>query len=229
MTNLPNWLSILLLYLFVALVFQLIYMLDRRTKAEGLLFTQPINPKERVYAFLLAALLGVSFIVFAFFGFQKDESTVILGVASIALLAYSLGFDWPLQKIQKTYSQVFHSAIKKKKIIGIEGKTIDEVLYMASAGARFIIFEYCISPLVVTLDYTSNIYLIEAGEEGLTFGMRYSTISLILGWWSLFGPIFTIRSIIHNLHGGKDVTAFVIEWLKWQNEMLKRERAETIS
>jgi hypothetical protein len=224
-TNLPAWLNIALLYVFVALVFQFIYMLDRRTKAEGLLFTQPVTAKGRIYAFLLAVFLGTAFAVFVASGSDGSESTAILGLASAGLLAYSLGFDWPLKKLQTTYAQVFHGYMRTKKILGVQDKTIDEVLSMARGGARFVVFKYSVSPLLVTLDYTSNIHLVDHAEDTRSLELRYSVVSAILGWWSLFGPIYTVRSIIHNLRGGQDVTNLVVDYLKWLKEQIEQENA----
>jgi ABC-type amino acid transport system permease subunit len=219
--NLPDWLNIALLYVFVALIFQFIYMLDQRTKVEGLLFTQPITIKGRIYAFLLAILLGTACVIFVASGFEEDIHTIVLALASVGLLAYSLGFDWPLRKIQTTYAEVFHGYVRTKKILGAQDKTIDEVLFMVQGGARFLIFEYSISPLLVTLDYTSNIHLVDRGEDTRSLELRYSMISVILGWWSLFGPIYTVRSIVRNLRGGQDVTKLVVDYFEWIKQQTK--------
>jgi hypothetical protein len=41
-------------------------------------------------------------------------------------------------------------------------------------------------------------------------GMKYTAISLIMGWWGIpWGPIYTCKSLYMNLSGGKDVTAKV--------------------
>jgi hypothetical protein len=189
------------------------------------LFTQPITIKGRIYAFLLAVLLGTAFVIFVASGFEEDKNTAVLALASAGLLAYSLGFDWPLRKLQTTYAEVFHGYMRTKKILGVQDKTIDEVLSMTRDGARFVVFEYCVSPLLVTLHYTSNIHLVDHVEDTRPLELRYSVISAILGWWSLFGPIYTIRSMIHNLRGGQDVTSLVVDYLKWLKEQIEQENA----
>jgi hypothetical protein len=220
MDNLPTWANIFLAYIEVSIVFHFIYLLDRRTKKEGLLFTQTPSIKSRIFAFLTGILLGGAFIIIWIIGYRESYETVILAMASIALIAYSLGIDRPLAQIQTAYAQTFHPAsfMKRKRIIGINQMSLEEIDYKVRNGARFVIFEYCISPLVVTLDYNSNIFFIEPGEDACRLDLRYILISAFLGWFSILGPINTIRCLITDIRGGNDVTRHVEDWLKWDYE-----------
>jgi hypothetical protein len=217
MTDLPTWANLLIVYLIATTIFHFIYLMDRRTKREGVLFTQPASPKSRVYAFLAGVALGGSFIIFWVLGFRESKEIAILAIGSIGLIAYSVGLDRPLTQIQRTYAEVFHGEelARYKKIIGIEGMTIDELNMQVQAGGRFVMFEYCISPLVITLDYSSDIYFIKAGGNTSRKGIRYSLISLLFGWISIFGPIHTIRCLLVNFRGGRDFTEQVVNWLNW--------------
>lgn len=70
-------------------------------------------------------------------------------------------------------------------------------------GARYVVFEYCISILVMSFKRTSRPYLVEPEESGLRLGFRYSLISVLCGWLS---PVRTIETIVTNCRGGLDVT-----------------------
>ncbi len=74
-------------------------------------------------------------------------------------------------------------------------------------GGRFVHYTYTISLLVVTFKRTSGVYLIRGNENPAAKGIRYTLLSLFLGWWSIpFGPQYCFQSIRTNLRGGKDVT-----------------------
>ncbi len=97
------------------------------------------------------------------------------------------------------------------KIVGIERMASDQLKFEIERGGRFVLFQYCISLLVVTLKRSSSIYLIRAGESRLPKILGFSAISLVLGWWGIpWGPIFTVGTVVTNLLGGKDVTSEVL-------------------
>ena len=97
------------------------------------------------------------------------------------------------------------------EIKGIEGLSFETLNLELQNGAKFLVFEYCFSILIVTFKRPSAVYFVRVGESGFSKGLPYSIISLILGWWGFpWGPIYTIGSLITNLRGGKDVTNEVI-------------------
>jgi hypothetical protein len=96
-------------------------------------------------------------------------------------------------------------------IKNIEGLSNADINRELSQGAKFVVFEYSISILVMSFKRSSDIYFKKAGEP--MFGQRfgYSLISLIFGWWGIpWGPIYTIWSLVTNLSGGKDLTKEVL-------------------
>ncbi|MHC4252996.1 MAG: hypothetical protein ACYS9X_28085 [Planctomycetota bacterium] len=96
-------------------------------------------------------------------------------------------------------------------IKGLEGLTRDEIERELANGARFVVYRYCISVLVLTIQRTSAIYFVRAGESASAKGWPYTLTSLLLGWWGIpFGLIFTPIALFTNLRGGKDVTADVL-------------------
>lgn len=97
------------------------------------------------------------------------------------------------------------------KIVGAEGLTSAEVQQEVADGARFILYGYCISLLVVTFKRSSNIYFVRAGESTFARGLPFTLISLVAGWWGIpWGPIYTVQTIAQNLQGGRDVTSQVL-------------------
>ncbi len=97
------------------------------------------------------------------------------------------------------------------KIVGIEGLDGQEVALELERGARFVIYQYCISILVLTFRRPSNIYFVRADESAVMKGLSFTGVSLLLGWWGIpWGPIYTIGSVVTNFGGGKDVTQEVL-------------------
>lgn len=103
------------------------------------------------------------------------------------------------------------------KIVGIDGMTVDELNQELRNGARFVVYQYCISVIVMTFRRGSNIHFIPAGHSAVGKGVPYILLSLVAGWWGIpWGPIFTIGSLATNLQGGKDVTREVVSSLRTQ-------------
>jgi hypothetical protein len=100
------------------------------------------------------------------------------------------------------------------KLVGIENMSPDQLKFELERGAKFVIYQYCISLLVVSLKRSSNIYLVRPGESRVPKAIGFALISLVLGWWGIpWGPIWTISTTVTNLGGGKDVTKEVVESL----------------
>jgi hypothetical protein len=97
-------------------------------------------------------------------------------------------------------------------IKNMEGMTDYDVNYELANGGKFVVFEYCISILVMTFKRSSDIHFIKSGESTTKHSIGYTLLSLVVGWWGFpWGPIYTIGSLITNLGGGKDVTAEVLQ------------------
>jgi len=108
-------------------------------------------------------------------------------------------------------------------IIGLEGLSEDQIKFELSRGARFVVFQYCISIIILTFKRSSDIYFIKAGEGTFGKGIIHTLISLLLGWWGVpWGPIYTIQSLITNSCGGRDVTQAVLEAVQKETESSER-------
>jgi hypothetical protein len=96
-------------------------------------------------------------------------------------------------------------------IKGIEGQTADKLNWELQRGGKFVIYQYCISIVVISFKRSSDIYFIKADESRVKKGLLYSSISLICGWWGIpWGPIYSISTMLNNFRGGKDVTPEVL-------------------
>lgn len=97
-------------------------------------------------------------------------------------------------------------------IRNIGRRTVGQVRAEIKRGARFVVYEYVISLLVVTRRRASPVYYIEPGRSPAHFHWPYSLLTLALGWWGFpWGPAFTIGAVRDNLRGGHDVTAEMLE------------------
>lgn len=97
------------------------------------------------------------------------------------------------------------------RIKNVEGLTVEELNNELSNGAKFVVFEYCISIIVMSFKRSSAIYFIRAGESTAKYSITYTLLSATLGWWGIpFGIIYSIGSIYTNTSGGRDVTKEVL-------------------
>ncbi|MBS1511225.1 MAG: hypothetical protein JST86_10310 [Bacteroidetes bacterium] len=100
------------------------------------------------------------------------------------------------------------------KIKNIEGLSVLQLQDEVNRGAKFVVYQYCISVLVLTFKRPSDIYFIPADGNRLTKGLPFTLISVLLGWWGIpWGPIYTIGSLVKNFGGGKDITQEIMNSL----------------
>jgi hypothetical protein len=103
------------------------------------------------------------------------------------------------------------------KIKGIEKMKHGELEFELQRGAKFVLFQYCVSVIVLTFRRPSDIYFLGQGENAVMKGLLFTLLSLAAGWWGIpWGPIYTIQSIYNNSRGGKDVTQAVVNSLRAQ-------------
>jgi hypothetical protein len=98
------------------------------------------------------------------------------------------------------------------KIIGMEGiQSGGQLQQELQQGGKFVIFQYCISVLILTFKRGSDIYFIRHEDNAVVKGLPFTLLSFLFGWWGIpWGPIYTIQSIWVNFGGGKDVTQEVL-------------------
>jgi|SRR5918996_4324098 hypothetical protein len=98
------------------------------------------------------------------------------------------------------------------KIVGLEDiKSDGELQLEIQQGGKFVMYQYCISILILTFKRSSNIYFLRHEENPLIKGLPFTLLSLALGWWGIpWGPIYTVQSVWMNFQGGKDVTQEIL-------------------
>ena len=98
------------------------------------------------------------------------------------------------------------------KIVGLEDiKSGGELQQEIQQGGKFVMYQYCISLLVITFRRSSNVYFVSHEQNAVIKGLPFTLLSLVLGWWGIpWGPIYTIQSLWVNFKGGKDVTQEVL-------------------
>lgn len=100
------------------------------------------------------------------------------------------------------------------EINGLENYSIQQLNQEIGRGGKFVVFDYCISVILITFKRPSAVYFIPAGEGTLGKSISYTLISALLGWWGFpWGPIYTIGALFNNLKGGRDVTLEVMNAL----------------
>lgn len=98
------------------------------------------------------------------------------------------------------------------KVHGIEGMTDAEIMEAIDAGGRFVMFQYCISIIVLTFKRSSGVYFIPGDKSTLPYALPWIGLTLLLGWWGIpWGPIYTIGTTATNFGGGNDVTGHFLQ------------------
>lgn len=109
------------------------------------------------------------------------------------------------------------------RIRGTETWTPEQLNQEIARGGRFVVFEFCISLLLVTLRRPTDVYFLPADDLGLIRGLPWTLVSLFLGWWGVpWGLIQTPAVLLTNLTGGRDVTADVRAHLEHSAERAER-------
>ena len=89
--------------------------------------------------------------------------------------------------------------------------TANDLQMEINRGGRFVLYQYCISVIVLTFKRPSDIYFVRGSQSRVGRGMPYALLSLFFGWWGIpWGPIYTIQSLVTNFGGGKDLTNEVL-------------------
>jgi len=94
---------------------------------------------------------------------------------------------------------------------GAEGMSEEQLLSELDRGARIVVFEYCVSIVIMSFKRASDPYLIRSGEGRIGKALPWILISFFFGWWGIpWGFIYTPWVLIVNFGGGRDVTAEVM-------------------
>ena len=87
----------------------------------------------------------------------------------------------------------------------------NEIAFEIQRGARFVVYQYCISLVVITFRRNTSVKFIGAGENAALKGLPFTLLTLVLGWWGIpWGFIYTPQVLYKNLKGGTDVTSVIL-------------------
>jgi hypothetical protein len=93
-------------------------------------------------------------------------------------------------------------------IQGLQGMSAQEIQLELQRGARFVVYSYCVSLIVITFRRQSQTYFVRAGERRLGKSLPSTLLTILLGWWGIpWGPIYSVQALLTNFKGGRDVTA----------------------
>jgi hypothetical protein len=83
-----------------------------------------------------------------------------------------------------------------------------ELQQQLAQGAKFVVYEYTVSILIMTFRRSSDVHYIRPNESALVKGLPYTLLTLFAGWWGIpWGPIYSVMCLATNLGGGKNVTS----------------------
>jgi hypothetical protein len=100
------------------------------------------------------------------------------------------------------------------KIEGIAGLSPDQIQREVERGGKFVIYQWCVSALVITFKRSSPVYFLRPGESAVGKSLPWTLLSLSVGWWGFpWGLIYTPMVLYNNLRGGKDVTTAMMPYL----------------
>jgi hypothetical protein len=96
-------------------------------------------------------------------------------------------------------------------IKNLDGLTTDEINRELAHGAKFVIYQFTISIIVMTFRRSSDVYFVRASENSTVKGLPYTLLTFVLGWWGIpWGPIYSIGALYNNLTGGKNITEEIL-------------------
>lgn len=98
---------------------------------------------------------------------------------------------------------------------GVEGMSVDEVRSEVAVGGRFVVYQFAVSVLILTLYRSTDVRLVRSGDNAVVKGLPWSLLTLVVGWWGFpWGPIRTIQALAVNFGGGRDVTPQIMAALR---------------
>ena len=100
------------------------------------------------------------------------------------------------------------------EIKNTQGLRVSEIKLLVLQGAKFVVFPYTISFVLMTLKRSSDIYFIRPNESTFKYSYGFVLLNLVFGWWGIpWGPIYTIGAAYHHIIGGKNLTQEVMSHL----------------
>jgi hypothetical protein len=86
-----------------------------------------------------------------------------------------------------------------------------------ASGNRYVVFGYVVSIIFYSFNRASKIIIAKNKVELIVKSLPYLIITLLLGWWSLYGFLYTLKTLYQNLKGGTDVSPEIREYIRCQD------------
>jgi len=92
-------------------------------------------------------------------------------------------------------------------VVGLAERDLEQLPELLAKGGRMVMYQWCLSIVVLTFKRPSEIYFLRPGENAVARGLHCSFVTLFLGWWGIpWGPIYTLQSFWVNMTGGRDIS-----------------------
>ncbi len=87
-----------------------------------------------------------------------------------------------------------------------------ELVGLITNGGRFVTCPYVVSIVILTFQRNmGGVKLVRTGDWPMQEVISATIITSLAGWWGLpFGPIYSILSLYHLWHGGRDATKEIL-------------------
>lgn len=89
---------------------------------------------------------------------------------------------------------------------GTEGMTIRDIEDDILKGGRFRAFHWCLSFIVFSYSPQTRTQYVRSWKSPAGSAWFYSLLTMMLGWWSIPGIVFTPLCFWVNARGGRDLT-----------------------
>ena len=151
------------------------------------------------------AVITILFAVVLFGVILESHSSpieIVFGL-SIFALAYYIYYRLWLEE-QKVFAFVLWLSANRHELQSGVTLIYDGCLISLQTKTRQ--FEACFSFGLITVRFPSRFLFLDK-DHVIFMGIIYSLYTFLFGWWGFpWGPVFTIKAIIHNLVGGHKAT-----------------------
>ncbi len=168
--------TLLIVAVFVSVVFCLIYLMERRAKTEGAMFTRPTSPAMR----MLALLLGLVFAGVFLWDIASSWGILhfVFPILSIALLSYSVVAESLLRRLQGSKSKTNSEPYEI-------GSTVPQplrlwIIFIVGIVAIVIVFYVCVWSLAHP---TEGMFVVEAVIAGFLLLIVLHYVSEVIKWY----------------------------------------------
>jgi hypothetical protein len=122
--------------------------------------------------------------------------------------------QWSVESSEVHFT--FASAAYAERFVGANsrepaaGSSPSVLAAEAMRGTRFAVYGYCVGLVFYEFSRTSAVQVMRPEASRIRPGLRYSLLTVILGWWSRYGPFLVVGALLANFRGGVDVSSTVL-------------------